>query len=99
MSSEVILIPRYYLPSGPVLIDGDIYKIFGFSNVATFRKRLKELVDEGKVEGVFRINNFEKYYLKHQNIDIPYMKTSSHTFVCKESYFLQNYDYFLFAFQ
>lgn len=62
MSSEVIRIPRYYLPSGPVVVGGDIYKIFGFSNVVTFRKRLKELVGEGKVEGFFRINNFEKYY-------------------------------------
>lgn len=88
MKFEIVKVPRYYLPSGPIVLDGDIYHFFCFKSVRQFRKKLKELEDKKTDHGFFRLNTFDKYFIKAQNKFVPHLNTSAEAYAFTQDLFL-----------
>lgn len=94
MKFEIVKVPRYYLPSGPIVLDGDIYHFFCFKSVRQFRKKLKGLEDKKTDQGIFRLNTFDKYFIKTQNKYVPHLNTSAEAFAFTQDLFLQMFPEF-----
>lgn len=74
-----VTIPLYILTQGPVVLDGDIYKFLGYKTVAAFRKDLKRDFFQFK-DYCYQISLLDRYLIKQDDPDCPWIKTSSHTF-------------------
>ncbi len=62
------------------VLDGDLYQAFNFATLGEFRKELKKIEKNGLISHWFKLNRFERYFLKEKYGNVPYINTSSVTF-------------------